>query len=85
MKMTTEEELAAAAAAVAAAPEAAPQSLPQSRQRRRGQQQGCRGVLGTSLKDTYVMYPYHESHVNRALGSPECYQIRYLITQRIRI
>ncbi len=29
MKMTTEEELAVAAAAVAAAPEAAPQSLPQ--------------------------------------------------------
>jgi hypothetical protein len=42
-------------------------------------------VLGTSLRGTYVMYPYHEFHKDRALGSPECYQIRYLITTRIRI
>jgi hypothetical protein len=41
-------------------------------------------LLETCLRDTYVMYPYHKSHKNRALGSPECYQIRYLITQRIR-
>jgi hypothetical protein len=42
-------------------------------------------LLGTSLRDTYVIYPYHESHENRALGSPECRPIRYLITMRIRI
>jgi hypothetical protein len=42
-------------------------------------------MLGTSLRDTYIMYPYHESHKNRALGSPECRPIQYLITMRIRI
>jgi hypothetical protein len=31
------------------------------------------------------MYPYHESHENRALGSPECRPIQYLITMRIGI
>ncbi len=46
---------------------------------------GMVAVLGTSLRDTYVMYPYHESHENRALGSPECRPIRYLITTRIRM
>jgi hypothetical protein len=40
-------------------------------------------LLGTSLRDTYVMYPYHESHENRVLGSPKCRPIRYLITMRI--
>ncbi len=44
-----------------------------------------KGVLETSLRDTYVMYPYHESHKNRALGSPECRPIQYLITMRIPI
>jgi len=28
-------------------------------------------LLGTSLRDTYVMYPYHESHGTRALSSQE--------------
>ncbi len=41
--------------------------------------------MGTPLRDTYVMYPYHKSHENRALGSPKCRTIRYLITMRIRI
>jgi hypothetical protein len=52
-----------------------------------GRQKNSKGglLLGTSLRDTYVMYPYHESHENRALGSPECRLIQYLITMRIRI
>jgi len=28
--------------------------------------------MGTSLRDTYKMYPYHESHETRALSSQEC-------------
>ena len=36
-------------------------------------------LLGTSLRDTYEMYPYHESHETRALSSQECLMyIRYL-------
>jgi hypothetical protein len=44
-----------------------------------------RGCVGNPLRDTYVMYPYHESHENRVLGSPECRPIQYLITMRIRM
>jgi hypothetical protein len=44
------------------------------------------GLLGTSLRGTYVMYPYRESHKARALSSQECPKyIRYLITTRIHI
>ena len=40
-------------------------------------------LLGTSLRDTYVMYPYHESHGTRALFSQECHlYMRYLYTTR---
>ena len=30
-------------------------------------------MLGTSLRDTYKMYPYRESHGTRALSSQECH------------
>ena len=41
-------------------------------------------VLGTSLRVTYEMYPYRESHATRALSSQECQlYIRYLVTTRI--
>ena len=41
-------------------------------------------MLRTSLRDTYKMYPYHESHETRALLSQECLlYIRYLVTTRI--
>jgi hypothetical protein len=41
-------------------------------------------LLGTSLRDTYVMYPYQESPKTRALSSQECpLYIRYLVTTRI--
>ncbi len=43
-----------------------------------------KGVLGTSLRDTYVMCPYQESPETRALSSQECpLYIRYLVTTRI--
>jgi hypothetical protein len=41
-------------------------------------------LLGTSLRDTYVMYPYQESPETRALSSQECpLYIRYLVNTRI--
>jgi hypothetical protein len=43
-----------------------------------------KGMLGTSLRDTYVMYPYQESPKTRALSSQECpLYIWYLVTMRI--
>jgi hypothetical protein len=30
-------------------------------------------LLGTSLKDTYEMYPYRESHGTRELSRQECH------------
>jgi hypothetical protein len=43
-------------------------------------------MLGTSLKDTYEMYPYRESHGTRALSSQECHlYTRYLDTMRKRM
>ncbi len=42
-------------------------------------------LLGTSLRGTYVMYPYRESPKDRALGSPRCCLIQYLITMRIHM
>jgi hypothetical protein len=41
-------------------------------------------MLGTSLRDTYLMYPYQESPKTRALSSQECpLYILYLVTTRI--
>ncbi len=42
-------------------------------------------MLGTSLRGTYVMYPYCESPEDRALGSPKCCLIRYLMPMRMRM
>ena len=43
-------------------------------------------VLGSSLKDTYKMYPYRKSHGTRALSSQECHlYTRYLVTTRKRM
>jgi len=40
-------------------------------------------LLGTSLRATYVMYPYRESHRTRALSSRECHlYMQYLYTTR---
>jgi hypothetical protein len=45
-----------------------------------------KGVLGTSLRATYVMYPYRESHGTRALSSQECQlYMHYLYTTRKRM
>ena len=45
-----------------------------------------KSLLGTSLKDTYEMYPYRESHGTRALSRQECHMyMYYLYTTRERM
>jgi hypothetical protein len=49
-------------------------------------QRNNKALLGTSLKDTYEMYPYRESHGTRALSRQECHMyMHYLYTTRERM